>query len=352
MFKPAFNPEPPFTHGQAPRTAVLLCNLGTPDEPTAPAVRRYLAEFLGDHRVVEIPRVVWMAILHGIILRVRPAKSAAKYATIWTDEGSPLIVLSKKMHEKVKTLVDIPVALSMRYGTMTILKGLQELHDKGVTEVLLFPLYPQHAMASTTTILELAEEHRKKYFPEMKFTIVPAFYNKPDYITSLGNSIKKHLEGYDYDHLLFSYHGIPERHVRKGDLTKTTCVFGTCCDSITDKNHGCYRAQCHETTRLIAGKMGLKPGTYSTSFQSRLGRDPWLKPYTDEVIPNLVKAGKMKVLAFSPAFVADCLETTIEVGEEYKELFEEAGGEHWQLVESLNNSPEWVGILEDLVKKS
>ena len=194
---------------------VLLVNLGSPESPTPKDVKPYLDEFLMDKYVIDVPYILRALLVRGIILQTRPKKSAEAYARIWTSEGSPLIVISKKMHEKVSNLVDIPVALSMRYGTMTILKGLQELHDKGVTEVMLFPLYPQHAMASTTTILVLAEELRAKHFPHMKFTTVPAFYNKPEYIQSLANSIKKHLEGFEYDHLLFSYHGIPKRHIRK-----------------------------------------------------------------------------------------------------------------------------------------
>ena len=202
---------------------VLLVNLGSPESPTAKDVKPYLDEFLMDRFVIDVPFLLRALLVRGIILQTRPKKSAEAYARIWTDEGSPLIVISKKMHKKVQELSDIPVALAMRYGTITILKGLQELHDKGVTEVMLFPLYPQHAMASTTTILVLAEELRAKHFPEMTFKIVPAFYNKPAYIKVLAESIKKHLEGYDYDHLLFSYHGIPKRHIRKTDITKSHC---------------------------------------------------------------------------------------------------------------------------------
>jgi ferrochelatase len=184
---------------------VLLVNLGSPESPTAKDVKPYLDEFLMDKYVIDVPYLLRALLVRGIILRKRPEKSAEAYAKIWTPEGSPLIVISKKMHKKVQALTDIPVSLAMRYGTMTILKGLQELSDKGVNEVMLFPLYPQHAMASTTTILVLAEELRAKHFPDMSFTIVPAFYNKPDYSKALANSIQKHLASYNYDHSRKTY---------------------------------------------------------------------------------------------------------------------------------------------------
>ncbi|MFY7938612.1 MAG: ferrochelatase, partial [Flavobacterium sp.] len=249
---------------------VLLVNLGSPESPTAKDVKPYLDEFLMDKYVIDVPFLLRALLVRGIILQTRPKKSAEAYARIWTDEGSPLIVISKKMHEKVKSLVDIPLALSMRYGTMTILKGLQELHDKGVTEVMLFPLYPQHAMASTTTILVLAEELRAKHFPNMKFTTVPAFYNKPGYIEALSNSIKKHLEGFEYDHLLFSYHGIPKRHIRKTDITKSHCkIDGSCCNTPSPAHEFCYRHQCYETTKQVVKLLGIPEGKYSQTFQSR-----------------------------------------------------------------------------------
>src|SRR6478735_467702 len=210
----------------------LLINLGSPESPTPKDVKPYLDEFLMDKYVIDVPFLLRALLVRGIILRKRPEESAHAYAKIWWDEGSPLIVLSERMHKKVQPLANIPVSLAMRYGSMTIEKGLQELHDQGVDEVLLFPLYPQYAMASTLTILVLAEEIRKKKFPNMKFTDVPAFYNKPDYIKNLSDSIQKYLTGFDYDQLVFSYHGIPERHVRKTDKTKSHKKFVTnemCC---------------------------------------------------------------------------------------------------------------------------
>jgi ferrochelatase len=226
------------------------------------------------------------------------------------------------------------------------------MQSKNLKKLIVIPFFPQYASATTGSVFERVMELMKDWQVMPALSMVSYFYDHPAFAKYFAAKAANYQKDVDFDYYLFSYHGVPERHIRKGDYTKNTCVFGTCCETITEKNHGCYRAQCHETTRRIAAEMGLKPGTYSTAFQSRLGRDPWLQPYTDDTIKKLVGEGKKKILAFSPAFVADCLETTIEVGEEYKELFEEAGGEHWQLVESLNNSPEWVGILEDLVKKS
>jgi ferrochelatase len=252
------------------------------------------------------------------------------------------VVISRRMHEKVKQLVDVPVSLAMRYGNPSLLSGLQELHDKGVTEVMLFPLYPQHAMASTTTILELAEEHRQKYFPGMKFTIVPAFYNKPDYLQNLADSIKGHLEGYDYDHLLFSYHGIPERHIRKTDITKSHCkIDGSCCNTPSPAHEFCYRHQCYETTKQVVKLLGIPAGKYSQTFQSRLAGDKWLTPYTDVEVNKMPEKGIKKLAVVTPAFVSDCLETLEEIAMEANHEFKEHGGEEFRAIPCLNDSDDW-----------
>ena len=256
------------------------------------------------------------------------------------------------MHEKVKGLVDIPVALAMRYGTITILKGLQELHEKGVTEVMLFPLYPQHAMASTTTILVLAEELRAKHFPDMKFTTVPAFYNKPGYIEALSNSIKKHLEGFDYDHLLFSYHGVPKRHIRKTDVTKSHCKMDrTCCDTPSPAHEFCYSHQCYETTKHVVKTLGIPEEKYSQTFQSRLAGDKWLTPYTDVEINKMPKKGIKKLAVVTPAFVSDCLETLEEIAMEANEEFLHHGGEEFMAVPCMNDEDEWCGVVANWIKE-
>ena len=321
---------------------VLLVNLGSPESPTPEAVKPYLDEFLMDKYVIDVPFLLRALLVRGIILQTRPKKSAAAYAKIWWDEGSPLVVISQRMQKKVQGLTNTPVALAMRYGTMTILKGLQELHDKGVDEVMLFPLYPQHAMASTTTILVLAEELRQKHFPKMKFTIVPAFYNKPDYIKSLANSIKKHLDSFEYDHLLFSYHGIPKRHIRKTDITKSHCkIDRTCCSTLSPAHEFCYSHQCYETTKLVVEYLGIPEGKYSQTFQSRLAGDKWLTPYTDVEVNKMPEKGVRKLAVVTPAFVSDCLETLEEIAMEANHQFIEHGGEAFMAIPCMNDGVEW-----------
>ena len=330
---------------------VLLVNLGSPESPTAKDVKPYLDEFLMDKYVIDVPFLLRALLVRGIILQTRPKKSAEAYARIWTDEGSPLIVISKKMYEKVKGLVDIPVALAMRYGTITILKGLQELHNKGVTDVMLFPLYPQHAMASTTTILVLAEELRAKHFPDMKFTTVPAFYNKPGYIEVLSNSIKKHLEGFDYDHLLFSYHGIPKRHIRKTDITKSHCkIDGSCCNTPSPAHEFCYRHQCYETTKQVVKYLGIPEGKYSQTFQSRLAGDKWLTPYTDVEVNKMPEKGIKNLAVVTPAFVSDCLETLEEIAMEASHEFKEHGGENFMAIPCMNDGDEWCQTVANWIE--
>jgi ferrochelatase len=329
---------------------VLLVNLGSPESPTAKDVKPYLDEFLMDKFVIDVPYLLRALLVRGIILNTRPKKSAEAYARIWTDEGSPLIVISKKMHQKLATKVNIPVALAMRYGTITIKKGLQELKDKGVTEVMLFPLYPQHAMASTTTILVLAEELRKEYFPEMTFTIVPAFYSKPDYIQALATSIQNHLKGFDYDHLLFSYHGIPKRHIRKTDVTKSHCKMDrSCCATPSPAHEFCYSHQCYETTKQVVELLGIPEGKYSQTFQSRLAGDKWLTPYTDVEINKMPEKGIKKLAVVTPAFVSDCLETLEEIAMEAHEQFLHHGGEEFMAVPCLNDEEEWCQVVANWI---
>ncbi len=320
----------------------LLVNLGSPNSPDPKDVKPYLDEFLMDRFVIDAPFLLRALLVRGIILRKRPERSAAAYRKIWWEEGSPLIVLSKRMFEKVKKQVDIPMELAMRYGQPTILSGLQKLHDQGVTEVMLFPLYPQHAMASTVTIEVLAEELRAKHFPNMKFTKVPAFYNKPDYIQNLADSIKRQLDTFDYDHLLFSYHGIPERHIRKTDITKSHCkINGTCCVTSSPAHQFCYRHQCFETTRQVVELLGIPSDKYSQTFQSRLAGDKWLEPYTDVEINKMPAKGIKKLAVVTPAFVADCLETLEEIAMEANHQFKENGGEEFLAIPCLNDDDNW-----------
>ncbi len=331
---------------------VLLVNLGSPDSTDPKDVKKYLGEFLMDPRVIDVPLWARTLLVKGIILNTRPKKSAAAYQKIWWDEGSPLIVLSERLQNKVADRTLIPVSLAMRYGSMNIKKGLQELHDKGVDEVMIIPLYPQFAMATTETILVLAEELRATHFPKMTLTNVPAFYKKPEYIDILSKSIAENIQNLDYEHLLFSYHGVPERHIRKSDITKSHCkIDGSCCNTASPSHEFCYRHQCYTTTKMVAEKLGLQEGTYSTSFQSRLGFDPWLQPYTDRTIERMGKEGIKKMAIVTPAFVSDCLETLEEIAMEGEEIFHEMGGKEFTTIPCLNDRDEWADVLANWVNE-
>lgn len=325
---------------------VLLVNLGSPDSTKPKDVKKYLDEFLMDPRVIDVPRWARILIVRGIILNTRPKKSAAAYEKIWWEEGSPLIVISKRLQKKVQEKISIPVALAMRYGSMTLQNGLQELADKEVDEVLVIPLYPQFAMATTETINVKIGELQKHYFPQMEITYYPAFYNNPGYIEILSESISEALQNIDYEHLLFSYHGVPERHIKKRDVTKGHCkINDSCCITSSPAHQFCYRHQCFETTRLVAEKLNLKEVTYSTSFQSRLGFDPWLQPYTDRTIERMGIAGIKKLAIVTPAFVSDCLETLEEIAMEGEEIFHETGGKEFITVPCLNDRDDFASLI-------
>ena len=331
---------------------VLLVNLGSPDTTNPKDVRRYLDEFLMDERVIDVPYLLRALIVKGIILNTRPKKSAKAYQKIWWEEGSPLIVISERFQNKVQQQVEIPVALGMRYGSMSIAKGFQHLKDKGVDEVLLVPLYPHYAMSSYETVVVKAMEVNKKQFPEMEMTTVPVFYNHPDYLRVMTNSIKKHLDTFEYDHVLFSYHGIPERHIKKSDPTKSHCkIDGSCCNTASKAHETCYRHQCFKTTESVAKRLGLEEGTFSSSFQSRLGSDPWLKPYTDFEFERLPEEGKKRLAVITPAFVADCLETLEEIAMEGEEEFKEAGGESFKHIPCLNDNDDWAEVMSKWINE-
>ena len=334
------------------KKGVLLVNLGSPDSTDPKDVKKYLDEFLMDERVIDVPYWARTLLVRGIILNTRPKASAAAYKKIWWEDGSPLIVISERVQKKVQQLVDYPVALAMRYGSLSLEKGLKELADQGVDEVYLMPLYPQFAMATTETILVRAEEIRTKNYPEMTITPLEPFYNHQQYIKILSESIKSYLDGKPYDHLLFSYHGVPERHIKKRDITKRHCkIDGQCCKTPSEAHKFCYRHQCYEVTRLVGEFLDLKPGTYSTSFQSRLGFDPWLQPYTDRTIERLGKEGINNLAIVTPAFVSDCIETLEEIAMEGQEIFHEMGGDNFYTVPCLNDSDSWCQFLADLIEE-
>jgi ferrochelatase len=330
------------------KKGVLLVNLGSPDSPDPKDVKKYLGEFLMDERVIDVPKWARTILVNGIILNTRPKTSAKAYKKIWWKEGSPLIVLSERLQKKLQTKSTIPVGLAMRYGSMTILKGIQELVDQGVEKILLFPLYPQFAMATTETISVLVKEICNQHFPDLIIEEISPFYNNQDYINVLSKSIESSIDLDQIDHLLFSYHGIPERHIRKSDITKSHCkVDGTCCNTPSIAHEFCYSHQCKEVTKLVAKKLKLK--NYSTSFQSRLGFDPWLQPYTDRTIERLGKSGTKRMAIVTPAFVSDCLETLEEIAMEGKEIFEEVGGDEFTTIPCLNDNNDWVNLISNWV---
>jgi len=325
---------------------VLLVNLGSPDSTAPKDVKKYLDEFLMDPRVIDVPRWARILLVRGIILNTRPKKSAQAYQKIWWKDGSPLIVISERLQKKIQKKTTVPIALAMRYGSMTLQKGLQELVNQGVNEILVIPLYPQFAMATTETIDVKVEELRKQFFPHLEITSLPAFYNKPEYIEVLSNSISEKLQNLDWEHLLFSYHGVPERHIRRSDITKSHCkIDSTCCITPSEAHQFCYKHQCLETTRLVVEKLNLKEGTFSTSFQSRLGFDPWLQPYTDRTIERLGLTGVKKMAIVTPAFVSDCLETLEEIAMEGEEIFHQVGGKDFKVIPCLNDRDDWVNVV-------
>ncbi len=330
---------------------VLLVNLGSPDSPTPKDVKPYLDEFLMDERVIDVPLWLRNIIVRGIILRTRPKKSAEAYQKIWWEEGSPLVVISERFTQKVKEQIQVPVALGMRYGSMTIKKAMQELHEKGVDEVLLVPLYPHYAMSSFETVVVKAMQVKESFFPDMAITTLPAFYKNEDYIEVLSKSIAEGLKNFEYDHILFSYHGIPERHIKKSDPTKFHCkIDDSCCKTNSVAHHTCYRHQCYEMTEKVKKNLGLSNDKVSLSFQSRLPNDPWLKPYTDFEFERFPKEGIKRLAVITPAFVADCLETLEEIAMEGKHQFQQAGGEDYKHIPCLNDNQDWVDVMVKWIK--
>lgn len=340
----------------SPRFGVLLVNLGTPDSPRVPDVRKYLREFLMDKRVIDIPLLSRWLLVNLIIANFRAPKSAKVYQKVWTQEGSPLKYYGFRTQSLLQEALgeEYFVRLAMRYQKPSIKSVLKEFEGKHWEKLIIIPLFPQYASATTGSVKEavMKELSRWQTIPAVEF--VQQFYQHPLFIKAFAELGRKHIEAHPYDHYLFTYHGLPERQIRKADkhnycLTHANTAEIGCCSSLNAKNSVCYRSQCFATTRLLAKALNLPEGSYSTAFQSRLGKAIWIQPYTEDVVKKLAQEGKKSVLAFSPSFVADCLETTIEVGEEYKELFEEYGGEHWQLVESLNDSPTWIELLRQMV---
>lgn len=333
------------------KQGVLLVNLGSPDSPSVPDVRKYLREFLMDGRVLDAPWPIRFGIVHFAILPKRPKESAHAYQSIWTPAGSPLVVTSKNVKAQLQTKLSIPVELAMRYQNPSIDEAINNLNYEGVDEVLVIPLFPHYAMSSYETAVERVKEVVRRQAPSMQIKVQSPYYNDPNYISALVASAESFLKQ-GYDHLLFSFHGIPERHLHKSDTTGRHCLkVKNCCETPSPAHATCYRAQCFQTMKAFVKKAGVPDGKFSVAFQSRLGKDPWLTPYTDHELERIAKAGVKKLLVICPAFVSDCLETIEEIGMRGRDTFIEAGGAEYKMIPCLNEHPLWIRALESFVLK-
>lgn len=322
-------------------------NLGSPDSTSVKDLRKYLSEFLMDERVIDYPYLLRLLLVRGIIVPFRAPKSAEGYKSVWTKEGSPLLVLTRQLQEQLQQYVQEPVEIAMRYGNPTPAAAYDKLMKQvpGLEEVIAIPLYPHYAMSSYETAVEYAREVWKKKNYPFKLTFIKPYFDEASYIEALANSIAPYLQQ-EYDHILFSYHGVPERHIRKGDITGTHCLkVNQCCEVASPAHKQCYRHQCFTTTKLVTEKLNITKEKFSFSFQSRLGREEWLKPYTASRLEEMPKEGIKKLLVVCPAFVSDCLETLEEIAEEGKETFLHAGGEAFTMIPCLNIHPDWVQTL-------
>jgi ferrochelatase len=337
----------------SPKRGIVLMNLGSPASTKVKDVRRYLGEFLMDERVIDMAWLPRALLVKGIIVPFRSPKSAAAYRSIWTDEGSPLMVISKQLQQALQQQVEEPVVLAMRYGPPSPREAYDELLQKepGLEEVILVPLYPHYAMSSyETAVIDALKAHREGKY-HFKLTIIEPYYDAPEYLHALSESIKPYLQQ-EYDHILFSYHGVPERHIYKGDITGHHCLkVDNCCEVNSRAHVQCYRHQCLVTTKKVAEQLNIPANKYGFSFQSRLGRDEWLKPYTAMRLEELPKQGIKKLLVACPAFVSDCLETLEEIAVEGKETFLHAGGESFTMIPCMNVHPLWVGALKQFVNQ-
>jgi protoporphyrin/coproporphyrin ferrochelatase len=331
------------------KTGVLLVNLGTPDSPGVRDVYRYLIEFLTDKRVIDLPWILRQLLVRGRIVPFRVRQSSNFYKKIWTKEGSPLFVFGKKLKENLQQELGsrFVVELGMRYQNPSIEKSLENLLKAGIDKLLVIPLFPQYASATTGSVHESVMNSLSKYTVIPKVTFVDQFATHPGFI----NAFKAVGQTYDiksYDHVILSFHGLPQRQIKKADRFGH-CLKKECCQSICSSNQSCYSAQCFASAFAIAKELKMAKDQFSVCFQSRLGSDPWLQPYTSTIIHDLAKQGKKRVLVFCPSFVCDCLETIYEIGVEYNKEFQEAGGEHLELVTGLNDHPLWVSGLKSMV---
>lgn len=336
--------------GSFGKIGVLIVNLGTPDAPNRGAVYRYLKQFLLDPRVIDYNWLARNLLVRGIIAPFRSGSSAKLYQILWTEEGSPLKVYGEKVAAGVQDILGeaFVVELAMRYQNPSIEAALDKLYQAQVSEIIVFPMFPQYASATTGSVHdEVMRLLRKRdNIPNLKF--INSYYDHEAMIEIFADNARK-FDLKSYDHIIFSYHGLPQRQLRKADDFNHCLMAGNCCQTIGKVNQFCYSAQCHATTRAIAAKLALSPSQYTTAFQSRLGPEAWVKPYTSVILEEKAAEGAKRILVFSPAFVADCLETIVEIGTEYQEEFEAMGGERVDLVPSLNEDPRWIRTVAALV---
>jgi ferrochelatase len=331
------------------KTAVILINVGTPDKPTVKAVRRYLTEFLNDRRVIDIPLILQKILVNLIIVPFRAPKSTKLYQRLWTDKGSPLLYYSEQVQSglQLKLGSKADVFMAMRYGNPSIGKALSAIQKENYDRVVVFPMFPQYASSTNGTAIQAVIDQIRKWNTIPEIQAINQFYDHPAFLEAFTERIRSY-QPENFDHIVFSYHGLPNRHLEKNHPEESidTC---NCETALPEFGKFCYKATCYQTTRELANRLDLKAGKYSVSFQSRLSNN-WMTPFTDKNLISRAKQGNKKVLVVAPAFVADCLETTVEIGWEYKEMFIENGGETLQMVESLNDSPRWIAAMEEILE--
>lgn len=332
------------------KTGVLLVNLGTPLSPNPGDVYRYLIEFLTDSRVMDLPWLKRQLLVRGIIVPFRYRSSARAYRQIWTKEGSPLLIYGRKVQHALQHALghSYVVELAMRYQEPSIKNGIANLMNAGIDHLIVLPLFPQYASATTGSVHQRVQEILSTYTVIPKLTLINQFATDPGMINAFSEIAKKHSPE-KFDHMIFSFHGLPESHIRKADCSRTCFNTSTCCETLSQKNYSCYSAQCYATAHAIANRLQIPKNKFTVCFQSRLGKDPWLQPYTSAVIDQLAKQGKKSVLVMSPAFVCDCLETLFEINIEYSHNFRNNGGEKLVMVEGLNDHPLWISALHSLI---
>jgi ferrochelatase len=343
----------------ASKKGLFLLNLGTPESPSTKDVRKYLDEFLNDPYVIDIPKVLRKILVNGIILNTRPKKSAEAYQQIWTKDGSPLMIHTRELTEKVRQVINrnraeserVNVKMGMRYGKPSITETLQAFKKDQVEEIVFLPLYPQYSYAASESSLAEFERVRQQVAPEIKVKTIEDFFNDPRFIHALADSMKEAVARFKPDVLLLSYHGIPERQIAKIKNAPKECCTPGCCDQWDQRNLQCYRAQCYETSRLLAKELGLPIEKVVTSFQSRLGRTKWIEPYTDFLLKDFPGQGVKRILVASPSFTADCLETLEEIRIRYDELFKESGGQEFEYIPCLNSRDDFAEFVASLAQE-